>query len=878
MIPILMLHGLYIGKPVLVTFDDGHMVEGVFQGLSGGGGEEESSLLIDTASYPAEAVADLEFTADVIFYYPFRGFGELQLPNGTIAFSADDLENKADLERLCHCESHCRMAGHLYMKTCRGLSVFHARHLRVIRETPYTAYDELYSRSYLYLLKDGSAVIGQLLESDEQSFQLLGPAEQEYSADWDEVRQILRAPTLGDYIIAELKDGETAEGVVTISEPELVLLVPHKPEELFRVRYEQIERMRWAGTLHTRTHGDEQTLYAMIGNDADADAWLCQPKCCEDYDSLTDNLPVSFLPIISRTDKVACQVTSLVANREPLFHGYGAIIVIPHTETERGWIGNTCATSDCRQLHKHAFPKGNVSFSSSLLPFPLQGNMFYVVEYTCARDPALQPQNAISMKILKEIPREPRSFLHVEADGSWHIERIEKISLGCSLAQWPEDLVNSQPMGILHLLSGESMPVRLLYRTASHASFLVLNEAEQTIKKIPLVSIHLFQIYGKITHYIAENGYGHIGSVWFHVSDVTSGGELLSEGAYALFSLKKVFRKKQLLFNAFDIHVEMPDTHEGWISAYDPMTKHCSLWDLQQDIRNTAPEGCTALPGDSQLEKDLYRCSLCPGIGFRACWNEIRLCGHSFVEPLWISLDESIPVPSFGCLMHWSEGAGQAFICPPDQLAAGNQLLPGQEALCIPVSNEEIQSALMEKSLLCAPPERVFAVLYDREEDQYGTVSAVNLRILYALKEPAQPAPQPMCIPPQSDIPRDRILDLTPYMAEGEEFGLIPFCSTNLSKIRREFEVGVEPEERDVLFSPKTITFLPGKRLNTSKMIYLVRYQRGGEFENTTTGEMYPSVVPGTTITVLGCYNRYRVKRLALSEDGTALSEQYHPM
>ena len=109
---ILSLIGLYMGKEILASYEDGHTVEGLLMGLS----PDMSGLLINGEVQPLEGLTDLEFLADLADYHSFRRCGELKLPSGNITFADSALQNPAELEKQRYLENNCRLAGHLQLE------------------------------------------------------------------------------------------------------------------------------------------------------------------------------------------------------------------------------------------------------------------------------------------------------------------------------------------------------------------------------------------------------------------------------------------------------------------------------------------------------------------------------------------------------------------------------------------------------------------------------------------------------------------------------------------------------------------------------------------------------------------------------------------
>ena len=193
-----------------------------------------------------------------------------------------------------------------------GSAVFRPSELHLVRCVRSVAAPELTQRSYLYLLEDGNAVVGQLTGAENGILTLLRMGGVPAQVEQTSVVDILRAPTMGDHIRAELRDGTTAEGIVSMADPALVLVLPAEAGgSTTFLQYTQIRALQWKGSVALSMVSTNKKVTVITGTDSNAEDWLCKPAYCTedtDYNQLVDGSEVWFVPSVSSKYRIARQV------------------------------------------------------------------------------------------------------------------------------------------------------------------------------------------------------------------------------------------------------------------------------------------------------------------------------------------------------------------------------------------------------------------------------------------------------------------------------------------------------------------------------------------------------------------------------------------
>ena len=283
-----------------------------------------------------------------------------------------------------------------------------------------------------------------------------------------------------------------------MADPALVLLPTGEQGQMAYLQYPQIDTLQWKGTVTVGTAGSLKRVMALTGSDANAEEWLCKADYCAElsaYYELTDGREVWFTPSVNSKYRIARQLQP-AADGKPVsvFTGRGVVIIYPRGEAY-GWIGSTFMTPAYSQLTGKPMPKGNVSFLARQLDEALQMDTFYIVEYTCKEDPRKVKQYATSVRVIDTLPKEECCCLTVAEDGSYKLQRGDDPYDPSpeDPIQTIRDLSGSRRIGLLSLLDGTSMPVRLLGSSITHVTVKPLDGTDPTPRSIDLLTVRDFR-------------------------------------------------------------------------------------------------------------------------------------------------------------------------------------------------------------------------------------------------------------------------------------------------------------------------------------------------------------------------------------------------
>lgn len=204
----------YLLKKVVVTFLNGQSVCGILKNVL----IASQEILIDDLTYSTCTISDIEMTGSIT-YHTYAKEPQKACEIDGLYFGLDDFVPDTDYSRILYGEFNCVAACHLVFSE----SKLSARDVRILSFSHKVYLPALSKASYLYLLHDGSILVGTL-ENDavlsiRTSSGLVTPI------DLEQVQEIIRLPMTNEYVDITLRNGSVLSGVVSAANDAMIVVI-----------------------------------------------------------------------------------------------------------------------------------------------------------------------------------------------------------------------------------------------------------------------------------------------------------------------------------------------------------------------------------------------------------------------------------------------------------------------------------------------------------------------------------------------------------------------------------------------------------------------------------------------------------------------------
>ncbi len=510
---------LYLLKQVAVTFTDGRLQRGVLTNVM----PTDRAIMLDGETYPISEVADVEMVGE-ISYHTYADDSQKVCDIGGLFFGLDDFAEGTDVTKLlCNefcCEGACHLAfleTKLAVKDVRILSASHRVYLPALGKMP-----------YIYLLRDGSVVVGTAAQSEPLSVQTaVGPS---VPVNTDEVLDIIRLPRTNDFVEVTLKNGQVVSGVVSAANEAIVVLIG---EAVQTVEIGHIRSLRYRGTITVGVAklpgGAVKQVKLSLG--VKDESFLCKIPyfhSAEDELAAVDGATATFVPGVTARGLIAKDVAvesdpdTVVPDME---FETGIIVIAPTPSRTTGYIGREFITKTYSLVEQADMPRGTVSFTADQVPFRMTPHEIYVVRYQCNHN-EVSPK-ARNMELQESYPMEDYARIWIDEQGTVQKLPVSVLFLDKFLNK-TIDVETNDTKRYTGLLKAE---------TETEITLVDGNE-ERAIRTGDILRVFYF---GTVTAYQPNSGTGFInGQYWFHVNNFTDMNQVvyLKVGASVRFSFE----------------------------------------------------------------------------------------------------------------------------------------------------------------------------------------------------------------------------------------------------------------------------------------------------------------------------------------------------
>lgn len=222
---------LYLLKKVVVTFYDGRCTSGTLMNIL----PTSQEIVLDNVAYSISNMSNIEMIGSIT-YHTYSNDHKKSFDIDGLYFDLDDFVPDTDYSKILYDEFNCLAACHLafvdskiFAKDVRFLSFSHKIYLPALEKA-----------SYLYLLHDGSIIVGIMQNSDVLSIftsnGLTTPI------NLDDVQDIIRLPLTNEFVEITLKDSSVISGIVSAANASTIMLINDSVQavqltDVFSIRY-----------------------------------------------------------------------------------------------------------------------------------------------------------------------------------------------------------------------------------------------------------------------------------------------------------------------------------------------------------------------------------------------------------------------------------------------------------------------------------------------------------------------------------------------------------------------------------------------------------------------------------------------------------------
>lgn len=496
---------LYLLKKVVITFTNGMNASGVLMNVS----PLSQEIMLDNVAYSISGISDIEMTGNIT-YHTYSNDSKKSCDIDGLYFGVNDFAPDTDSSKILYGEFNCVGACHLIFEE----SKLSARDVRILSYSHKIYSPALAKSPYLYLLNDGSVLVGILENSETLAIRMATGSST--SINLDDVQDIIRLPLTNDFVEITLRTGNVLSGVVSAANNSMIVVIG---ETVQAVQVVDIMSLRYKGTITAGTvkltSGTVKQIKISLG--VKEETFLCKLpyfRSSSDESIALDGASAFFVPGVTDRGLIAKDVVveSKIGVTPETEYETGIVVIAPTLNRTIGYIGKEFVTKTYSLITRASMPRGSVSFSVDQLSFRINPSNVYVVRYQCAHD------------------ENPLEAQNIELKESYPISDYAKI--------WIDELgvVQKLPVSVLFLdkfvnqvVDVETNDGLRLSSTLTRIDATELTLSDKVGKhQIKIENILRVFYYGTVTAYQPNNGTGFInGQYWFHVNNFADMNQIL---------------------------------------------------------------------------------------------------------------------------------------------------------------------------------------------------------------------------------------------------------------------------------------------------------------------------------------------------------------
>ncbi len=496
---------LYLLKRVVVTFTDGRRDGGILTNIS----PMSQEIMLDNVAYSINDISDIEMTGNIT-YHTYSKDRKKSCDIDGLYFGLDDFVPDTDSSKILYGEFNCVAACHLVFDE----SKLSARDVRILSCSHKIYLPALAKSSYMYLLYDGSILVGTMADSEVLSIHTATGSS--ISINLDDVQDIIRLPLTNEFVEITLRTGNVLSGVVSAANDSMIVVINETVQavqlvDVLSLRYKGIIT---AGTVKL-TSGTVKQIKISLG--VKEETFLCKLpyfRSSSDESIALDGVSASFVPGVTDRGLIAKDVVveSNIEVAPETEYVTGIVVIAPTLNRPIGYIGKEFVTKTYSLITRASMPRGSVSFSADQLSFRINPRNVYVVRYQCTHDE--NPLKARNIELKESYPISDYAKLWIDEFGAVRKLPVSVLYLDRFLNQVADIETND---GLR--LSGTLTKIDDTELTLSG------KDGKHQIKTENILRAFY---YGTITAYQPNNGTGFInGQYWFHVNNFTDMNQIL---------------------------------------------------------------------------------------------------------------------------------------------------------------------------------------------------------------------------------------------------------------------------------------------------------------------------------------------------------------
>ena len=537
---------LYLLKRVIVTFTDGRRDGGILTNIS----PMSQEIMLDNVAYSINDISDIEMTGNIT-YHTYSKDSKKSCDIDGLYFGLDDFVPDTDSSKILYGEFNCVAACHLVFDE----SKLSARDVRILSCSHKIYLPALAKSSYIYLLYDGSILVGTMADSEVLSIHTATGSS--ISINLDDVQDIIRLPLTNEFVEITLRTGNVLSGVVSAANDSMIVVINETVQavqlvDVLSLRYKGIIT---AGTVKL-TSGTVKQIKISLG--VKEETFLCKLpyfRSSSDESIALDGVSASFVPGVTDRGLIAKDVVveSKIEVAPETEYETGIVVIAPTLNRSIGYIGKEFVTKTYSLLTRASMPRGSVSFSADQLSFRINPRNVYVVRYQCARDE--NPLKARNIELKESYPISDYAKLWIDEFGAVQKLPVSVLFLDRFLNQVADIETND---GLR--LSGTLTKIDDTELTLSGKDGKYQIKTENILRAF---------YYGTITAYQPNNGTGFInGQYWFHVNNFTDMNQILRLGVGSSVRFTFEVSTKGNMCAAKNIELTESSERKGYVLKY----------------------------------------------------------------------------------------------------------------------------------------------------------------------------------------------------------------------------------------------------------------------------------------------------------------------
>lgn len=537
---------LYLLKRVIVTFTDGRRDGGILTNIS----PMSQEIMLDNVAYSINDISDIEMTGNIT-YHTYSKDSKKSCDIDGLYFGLDDFVPDTDSSKILYGEFNCVAACHLVFDE----SKLSARDVRILSCSHKIYLPALAKSSYIYLLYDGSILVGTMADSEVLSIHTATGSS--ISINLDDVQDIIRLPLTNEFVEITLRTGNVLSGVVSAANDSMIVVINETVQavqlvDVLSLRYKGIIT---AGTVKL-TSGTVKQIKISLG--VKEETFLCKLpyfRSSSDESIALDGVSASFVPGVTDRGLIAKDVVveSKIEVAPETEYETGIVVIAPTLNRSIGYIGKEFVTKTYSLLTRASMPRGSVSFSADQLSFRINPRNVYVVRYQCARDE--NPLKARNIELKESYPISDYAKLWIDEFGAVQKLPVSVLFLDRFLNQVADIETND---GLR--LSGTLTKIDDTELTLSGKDGKYQIKTENILRAF---------YYGTITAYQPNNGTGFInGQYWFHVNNFTDMNQILRLGVGSSVRFTFEVSTKGNMCAAKSIELTESSERKGYVLKY----------------------------------------------------------------------------------------------------------------------------------------------------------------------------------------------------------------------------------------------------------------------------------------------------------------------